>query len=145
MVNDELIKYIKEKLKEGGDTTAEDTLKLLKVYKDISVENEKLKAEFEDMAMLDMDFLGQIIISDENNKELWIGFKAGSVDFGEEHIENPSLTFITTRTILNGVLFGQIDIASAHKAGDIKFDGNGEALMDFQAITSVINDFLQYS
>ena len=145
MVDEELIKYIKEKLKEGGNTTAEDTLQLLEVYRYISAGNKKLKVEFEDMAMLDMNFLGQIIISDENNKELWIGFKDGSVDFGEEHIENPSLTFTTTRTILSGVLFGQIDIANAHKEGDIKFDGNGEELMDFQAITSVINDFLQYS
>ena len=143
MVDKELIKYIKEKLNDGGNTTAEDTLKLLKVYKQISTENEKLKEEFEDMAMLEMSFLGQIIISDEK-KKFWLEFKEGKVDFGEGDGENPTLTFKTTMNIFSGILFGQIEISSAHKAGDISFEGSGEELMDFQAITSVINDFLQY-
>jgi len=142
MVDEVLIKYIMEKLNEGGNTTAEDTLKLLKVYKRLSTENEKLKEEFEDMAMLNMEFLGQIIISDEN-KKFWLEFKAGKVDFGQGDVEKPTLTFTTTMNVFSGILFGHIEISSAHKVGDVSFEGSGEELMDFQAITSVINDFLQ--
>jgi hypothetical protein len=144
MVDEELIKYIKKKLNDGGNTSSEDSLKLLKVYKQVSTENEKLRDEFEDMAMLDMSFVGKIIISDEN-KKFWLEFKGGKVDFGEGDVGNPTLTFTTTMNIFSGILFGQIEISSAHKAGDVSFEGSGEELMDFQAITSVINDFLQYS
>ena len=42
-----------------------------------------------------------------------------------------------------GILFGQIEISSAHEAGNISFGGGSEALMDFQAITSVMNEFIQ--
>jgi hypothetical protein len=144
MVNQDLLNNVKSKLNEGGTVTADDTLKLLEVYKQISSEKKELQAEFEDMAMLDMEFLGQIIISDEN-KKFWLEFKEGKVDFGEGDGENPTLTFITTMNVFSGILFGQIEISSAHKAGDVSFEGSGEELMDFQAITSVINDFLKYS
>jgi hypothetical protein len=144
MVDEELIKYIKKKLNDGGNTSSEDSLKLLKVYKQVSTENEKLREEFEDMAMLDMSFVGKIIISDEN-KKFWLEFKEGKVDFGEGDVENPTLTFTTTMNIFSGILYGQIEISSAHKAGDVSFEGSGEELMDFQAITSVLNDFLKYS
>jgi hypothetical protein len=42
-----------------------------------------------------------------------------------------------------GILFGTIEISGAHEAGDVSFDGGSEALMDLQAITSILNDFLQ--
>ena len=45
--------------------------------------------------------------------------------------------------IFTGILFGNIEISSAHEAGDVSFEGSGEELMNFQAITSVINDFIQ--
>ena len=45
-----------------------------------------LEEEFEDMAMLDMEFLGQIIVSDEENKKFWLKFKEGKIDYGEGDI-----------------------------------------------------------
>ena len=114
----------------------------LEQYKQTSLENEGLKEEFEDMDMLSMNFLGQIDISDVNVK-LWVKFKDGKVDYGEGEAENPSLTFSTTLSTFAGILFGEIEISSAHEAGDVSFDGGSEALMDFQAITSIINEFLQ--
>ncbi len=142
MVNQDLLNNIKSKLNESGSVTADDTLKLLEVYKQISLEKKELQEEFEDMAMLDMEFLCQIIISDEN-KKYWLKFKEGKVDFGEDDIEKPTLTFTTAMSVFSGILFGHIEISSAHKAGDVSFEGSGEELMDFQAITSVINDFLK--
>ncbi len=142
MVNQDLLNNIISKLNEGGTVTGDDTIQLLEIYKQISSEKKELQEEFEDMAMLDMSFLGQIIISDEN-KKFWLEFKEGKVDFGEGEGENPTLTFTTTMNVFSGILFGQIEISSAHKAGDVSFEGAGEELMDFQAITSVINDFLQ--
>ncbi|MHA2007222.1 MAG: SCP2 sterol-binding domain-containing protein [Promethearchaeota archaeon] len=142
MVNQELLDNIKSKLNGTGTITPDDTVKLLEVYKQISLEKKGLQEEFEDMAMLDMEFLGQIIVSDEN-KKFWLKFKEGMVDFGEGEIDEPTLTFNTTMNVFSGIIFGQIEISSAHKAGDVSFEGSGEELMDFQAITSVINDFLQ--
>ena len=94
------------------------------------------------MAMLDMNFVGQIILTDINIK-LWLSFKDGKVDHGEGDVENPSLTFTTTLATFKGIILGEELIATAHEAGDITFGGESEALMDFQAITSVINEFLQ--
>ncbi len=142
MINQELLTNIKVKLEGGMTATAEDSLKLLQLYKQISSEDKRLEEEFEDMAMLDMEFLGQIIISDDD-KKLWLKFKEGKVDYGEEEIENPTLTFTTSKAIFTGILFGTVEISGAHEAGDVSFEGRGEELMDFQAITSVINDFIQ--
>ena len=142
MIDQELLKNVKVKLEGGETVTAEDSHKLLEIYKQISSEDKRLEEEFEDMAMLDMAFLGQIIISDED-KKIWLKFKEGKVDYGEEEVENPTLTFITSMDIFTGILFGNIEISSAHEAGDVSFEGSGEELMNFQAITSVINDFIQ--
>ena len=142
MIDQELLANVKVKLEGGETVTAEDSLKLLKIYKQISSEDKRLEEEFEDMAMLDMEFLGQIIISDED-KKIWLKFKEGKIDYGEEEVENPTLTFTTTKDIFTGILFGSIEISSAHEAGNVSFEGRGEELMDFQAITSVINDFIQ--
>jgi hypothetical protein len=67
MVNSELLNEVKLKLSDGSALPG-DYFKLFEIYKQISSENAGLRDEFEDMAMLDMDFLGQIIISDENKK-----------------------------------------------------------------------------
>ncbi len=142
MVDQELLNNIISKLNEGGTVTADDTLKLLEVYKQVSLEKKELQEEFEDMAMMDMEFLVQIIISDENNKKFWLKFKEGKIDYGEGDIEGTTLTFTTNMATFSGILFGQIEISSAHEAGEVSFDGSGVELMDFQAITSVINDFL---
>ena len=141
IVNSELLNEIKLKLSDGSTITG-DCLKLFEIYKQISSENTELREEFDDMAMLDMDFLGQIIISDEN-KKFWLKFKEGKVDYGENDVNNPSLAFTTNMDTFTGILFGTIEISGAHEAGDISFDGGSEALMDLQAITSVLNDFLQ--
>lgn len=141
MVNSELLNMIKLKLSDGS-AIFEDCLKLFEIYKQISSENAELREEFDDMDMSDMEFLGLIIISDEN-KKFWLKFKEGKVDYGEGDVDNPSLTFTTNMDTFTGILFGTIEISGAHEAGDISFDGDSEALMDLQAITSVLNDFLQ--
>jgi hypothetical protein len=141
VVNSELLHEIKFKLSDGN-AMFEDCFKLFEIYKQISLENEELREEFDDMGMLDMDFLGQIIISDEN-KKFWLKFKDGKVDYGKDDVNNPSITFTTNMDIFTRILFGTIEISGAHKAGVVNFNGDSEALMDFQAITSVLNDFLQ--
>ena len=141
MVNTEILNEVKLKLTDGSAMSG-DCLKLFEIYKQTSSELEGLKEEFEDMGMLDMDFLGQIIISDEN-KKFWLKFKEGRVNYGEGDVVNPSLTFTTNMATFTGILFGTIEISGAHEAGDVSFDGSSEVLMDFQAITSVLNDFLR--
>ena len=141
MVNSELLNEIKLKLSDGSAKPG-DCLKLFEIYKQVSLEHAGLRDEFEDMAMLDMNFLGQIIISDEN-KKYWLQFKEGKVDYGEGEGNNPSLAFTTNMATFTGILFGTIEISGAHEAGDVSFDGGSEALMDLQAITSVLNEFLQ--
>ena len=141
IVNSELLNEIKLKLSDGSAMPG-DCLKIFEIYKQVSLELAGLREEFDDMAMLDMNFLGQIIISDEN-KKFWLKFKEGKVDYGEGDVDNPSLTFTTNMATFIGILFGTIEISGAHDAGDVSFDGGSEALMDLQAITSVLNEFLQ--
>jgi len=141
IVNSELLNEIKLKLSDGSAMPG-DCLKIFEIYKQVSLELAGLREEFDDMAMLDMNFLGQIIISDEN-KKFWLKFKEGKVDYGEGDVDNPSLTFTTNMATFTGILFGTIEISGAHDAGDVSFDGGSEALMDLQAITSVLNEFLQ--
>ncbi len=141
IVNSELLNEIKLKLSNSSAMPG-DCLKLFEIYKQTSSELAGLREEFDDMAMLDMNFLGQVIISDEN-KKFWLKFRDGKVDYGEGDVDNPSLTFTTNMSTLTGILFGTIEISGAHEAGDVSFDGGSEALMDLQAITSVLNDFLQ--
>ena len=132
---------MKLKLSDGSALSG-DCIKLFEIYKQVSSEHVGIRDEFEDMGMLDMDFLAQIIISDEN-KKFWLKFKEGKVDYGESDVDNPSLSFTTNMATFTGILFGTIEISGAHEAGDVSFDGSSEALMDLQAITSVLNDFLQ--
>jgi hypothetical protein len=141
VVNSELLNEVKLKLSNGSAMSG-DCIKIFEIYKQMSSENEELREEFDDMGMLDMDFLGQIIISDEN-KKFWLKFKEGRVNYGEGDVVNPSLTFTTNIATFTGILFGTIEISGAHEAGDVSFDGSSEVLMDFQAITSVLNDFLR--
>ena len=141
IVNSELLNEIKLKLSDGSAMPG-DCLKIFEIYKQVSLELAGLREEFDDMAMLDMNFLGQIIISDEN-KKFWLKFKEGKVDYGEGDVVNPSLAFTTKMNTFTGIIFGTIEISGAHEAGDVSFDGSSEALMDLQAITSVLNDFLQ--
>ena len=141
IVNSELFNEIKLKLSDGSAMPG-DCIKLFEIYKQVSSEHAGLRDEFEDMGMLDMDFLAQIIISDES-KRFWLKFKEGKVDYGEGDIDNPSLAFTTNMATFTGILFGTIEISGAHEAGDVSFDGSSEALMDLQAITSILNDFLQ--
>jgi hypothetical protein len=141
VVNSELLNEVKLKLSNGSAMSG-DCIKIFEIYKQMSSENEELREEFDDMGMLDMDFLGQIIISDEN-KKFWLKFKEGRVNYGEGDVVNPSLTFTTNMATFTGILFGTIEISGAHEAGDVSFDGSSEVLMDFQAITSVLNDFLR--
>ena len=141
IVNSELVNEIKLKLSDGSAMPG-DCLKLFDIYKQISLENLGLREVFDDMGMLDMDFLGQIIISDKN-KKFWLKFKEGKIDYGEGDVTNPSLAFTTKMDTFTRILFGTIEISAAHEAGDVSFDGGSEALMDLQAITSVLNDFLQ--
>ncbi len=111
-------------------------------YEQTSIGNEGLREEFDDMDMLGMNFLAQIVITDTSAK-LWFKFNDGKVDWGEGDAENPSLTFSTSLSTFTGIIFGEVEISGAHEAGDVSFDGGSEALMDLQAITSVINEFLQ--
>ena len=141
IVNSELLNDMKLKLSDGNAMPG-DCLKLFELYKQTSSDHAGLRDEFEDMGMLDMDFLAQIIISDES-KRFWLKFKEGKVDYGEDDIDNPTLAFTTNMATFTGILFGTIEISGAHEAGEVSFDGSSEALMDLQAITSVLNDFLQ--
>ena len=138
MVDQELYDEVKNVLVAGETPHPEHVFKLFEIYKQLSAESEELRAEFEDMDMLGMDFLGEIYIA-ETDKKVWLSFKDGKIDFGQGGVDNPTLTFETSVMTLTGIIFGTIEISSAHEAGDVKFGGGPEALMDFQAISSVIN------
>lgn len=144
MVNQELLNEVRDLLMSGELATLNDVFKLLEVYKQLSEESDGLKAELEDMDMLRMNFLCEITLSDTDTK-IWMSFKNGRIEFGEGDASNPTLSFSTTKEKFIDIIFGVIEISSAHESGDVTFSGGSEALMDLQAITSVFNEYIKYN
>ena len=129
MVDDGLLKEIKGLMEAGADSAEIGAiLKMLEFFKAISLENEDLKEELEDM-----DIVVQQVITDKDAK-FWIKAQNGAIEFGEGAVDNASFTFSCTLAVGAGMLFGEVDATSAYMAGDITVEGNLQDAMAFQEI-----------
>ncbi|MHA2037285.1 MAG: SCP2 sterol-binding domain-containing protein [Promethearchaeota archaeon] len=129
MVDESLLKEIKAAQDAGaGSATSEDVKKSLAFIKEVSVENEDLKEELEDM-----DIAIQLIFSDVDLK-FWMTVKEGTLEYGEGDVENPSFTMTSTLEVGAGIVMGEVDATSAYMAGDITVEGNLQDAMAFQEI-----------
>ncbi|KKN38745.1 hypothetical protein LCGC14_0750460 [marine sediment metagenome] len=129
MVDESLLKDIKTAQDKGASAAApEDMMRVFKFIKQVSVENEDLKEELEDM-----DIAIQMVINDVD-KKYWLTVKDGTLDFGEGDVENPSFTMSSTLEVGAGIMMGEVDATSAYMAGDITVEGNLQDAMAFQEI-----------
>jgi len=129
MVDESLLKELKA-IQEAGaaSASADNLMKMYEFIKQISVENEDLKEELEDM-----DIAIQFILTDVDRKS-WMTVKEGVLEYGEEDVENPSFTMSATLEVGAGILLGEVDATSAYMAGDITVEGNLQDAMAFQEI-----------
>ncbi len=129
MVDESLLKDIKTAQDKGASAAAPaDMMRVFKFIKQVSVENEDLKEELEDM-----DIAIQMVINDVDRK-YWLTVKDGTLDFGEGDVENPSFTMSSTLEVGAGIMMGEVDATSAYMAGDITVEGNLQDAMAFQEI-----------
>ena len=129
MVDESLLKDIKTAQDKGASAASpEDMMRVFGFIKQVSVENEDLKEELEDM-----DIAIQMVINDVD-KKYWLTVKDGTLDFGEGDVENPSFTMSSTLEVGAGIMMGEVDATSAYMAGDITVEGNLQDAMAFQEI-----------
>jgi len=129
MVDESLLKKIKAAQDAGAaSASAEDVTLMYEFVKQISIENEDLKEELEDM-----DIAIQQILTDID-KKYWLTVKEGNLEFGEGDVDNPSFTMSSTLEVGAGILMGEVDATSAYMAGDITVEGNLQDAMAFQEI-----------
>ena len=129
MVDESLLKKMKAAQESGASSaTPEDMVTAFTFIKAVSMENEDLKEELEDM-----DIAIMLVISDQD-KKYWLTVKEGNLDFGEGDVENPSFTMSATLEVGAGILMGEVDATSAYMAGDITVEGNLQDAMAFQEI-----------
>ncbi|MCK4381089.1 MAG: SCP2 sterol-binding domain-containing protein [Candidatus Lokiarchaeota archaeon] len=129
MVDEALLKKIKAAQDAGASAaSAEEVMLMYEFTKQISLENEDLKEELEDMDIAISQILTDI------DKKYWLTVKEGKLDFGEGDVENPSFTMSSTLEVGAGILMGEVDATSAYMAGDITVEGNLQDAMAFQEI-----------
>ena len=119
MVDESLLKKMKAAQEAGASSAQpEDVVTSLTFIKAISVENEDLKEELEDM-----EIAIQLVFTDAD-KKFWLTVKEGALDFGEGGVDNPSFTLSSTLEVGAGIVMGEVDATSAYMAGDITVEGN---------------------
>ncbi|MHA1932430.1 MAG: SCP2 sterol-binding domain-containing protein [Promethearchaeota archaeon] len=129
MVDEALLRKMKAAQEAGASSAQpEDVVTAFTFIKAISVENDDLKEELEDM-----DIAIQLVINDAD-KKYWLTVKEGDLDFGEGDVENPSFTMSAALEVGAGILMGEVDATSAYMAGDITVEGNLQDAMAFQEI-----------
>ena len=129
MVNERLLKKLKEKYDAGPESASLTDLPLLfKFSKELLAENEELREEY-----MDMEMNVSLILTDYD-KQFWIRIKNADFDYGEGPIDDASFSLAATTVMMIKILFGEIDAASAYMAGDITVEGNLADAMMFNEI-----------
>jgi putative sterol carrier protein len=127
MVDESLPKKLAE-LKESGALSSDpkNILILMELIKQVSLENEDLKEELENIDSV----IAQMMVMDKNFK-WWIRLGDGDFDYGEGEDENASFTMKSDWKTISGVLVGEIDGTAAYLAGSLKMEGNLQNSMGF--------------
>ncbi|MFX0018364.1 MAG: SCP2 sterol-binding domain-containing protein [Promethearchaeota archaeon] len=97
----------------------ENILKIYEFVKQLSMENEELQEELEDIN----EFSAQIVISEPDFK-CWIKLGSGKFEYGEGEVDDPSYTLSCRQEIMGGMMQGEIESTSAYMAGDLTIEGN---------------------
>ena len=118
MVDENLIKEIKENQAEGGGQPS-NVLKMMEFLKQISGENEDIKEELEDMDLITLQFE----MTDVDYK-YWVKLGEGKVDYAEGEVEDADVTMKATVATWVSLGSGETDSTSAYMSGDLQIEGN---------------------
>lgn len=127
MVDESLPKKLAE-MKESGTMSSDpkNILVLMELIKQVSLENEDLKEELENIDTV----TAQMIVADKNFK-WWIKLGDGDFDYGEGEDENATFSMVSDWKTISGVMVGEVDGTAAYLSGSLKIEGNVQNTMAF--------------
>ena len=129
MVNQRLLKKLKEKYEAGPESVSIADLPLLfRFSKELLTENEELREEYMDVEM------NVALVLTDFDKKFWVKIKDADFEYGEGAIEDASFTLTASSNAMIKILFGETDATSAYMAGEISVEGDLARAMEFNEI-----------
>jgi len=126
-------------LRDGkGERKPSDALLLLEALKQLSVENEEIKEEVEDMDTI----IAQFVWTDADY-QYWLKVGEGVVDFAEGEADDPSVTLKAEAATWAGLGSGELDSTSAYMSGDLQIEGNLQDAIAYGDLNSLVGDTLR--
>ncbi|MHA2473149.1 MAG: hypothetical protein ACXAES_07950 [Promethearchaeota archaeon] len=127
MVDESLVKEIKEILEAGAESAeSDDVLKIFEVFKQIAEEVDYLKEDTKTE-----EIIGQVTFSDVD-KSYWFNASNGKVEYGEGKIENPLFTLTSSKEIGLGLFMGDVDANIVSPLGKLQAGGKFTIVRAFQ-------------
>lgn len=139
MVDLDLANEVRELTEKG--TMKEDPkniLKLMELLKQVSVEDEELKEELEDMDKI----VGQMVITDKDFK-YWLSSGEGVFDYGEGETDDPTFTMKANWETMGGMMSGEVDGTAAYMSGDLVIEGNLQDTMAYAEFMRIAVEAMQ--
>ncbi|MHA1378847.1 MAG: SCP2 sterol-binding domain-containing protein [Candidatus Helarchaeota archaeon] len=126
---------VKKKI-ESKEYKLEDLPLFLKAIEEVSKTNEDLQDELEDQddVVIVMEVPGKV--------SGWLEVKDGKLTAGEGGKEDATVTVQLNEDIATGLLTGEVDVASAYMAGDIKIVGEMAKAMALRSMLEIVGEEL---
>jgi len=139
MVDLDLANEVKELTEKGTmKDDPKNILKLMELLKQVSVEDEELKEELEDMDKI----VGQMVITDKDFK-YWLSSGEGVFDYGEGETEDPTFTMKANWETMGGMMSGEVDGTAAYMSGDLVIEGNLQDTMAYGEFMRIAVEAMQ--
>lgn len=139
MVDMNLALEVKEMTEKGTlKDDPKNILKLMELMKQVSVEDEDLKEELEDMDTI----IGQMVITDKDFK-YWFKSGEGDFDYAEGENDDPSFTMKANWETMAGMMSGEVDGTAAYMAGDLVIEGNLQDVMGYGEVMRLAVEAMQ--
>jgi len=139
MVDLDLANEVKELTEKGTmKDDPKNILKLMELLKQVSVEDEDLKEELEDMDKI----VGQMVITDKDFK-YWLSSGEGVFDYGEGETDDPTFTMKANWETMGGMMSGEVDGTAAYMSGDLVIEGNLQDTMAYGEFMRIAVEAMQ--
>lgn len=139
MVDLDLANEVKELTEKGTmKDDPKNILKLMELLKQVSVEDEELKEELEDMDKI----VGQMVITDKDFK-YWLSSGEGVFDYGEGETDDPTFTMKANWETMGGMMSGEVDGTAAYMSGDLVIEGNLQDTMAYGEFMRIAVEAMQ--
>ena len=139
MVDLDLANEVKELTEKGTmKDDPKNILKLMELLKQVSVEDEDLKEELEDMDKI----VGQMVITDKDFK-YWLSSGEGVFDYGEGETDDPTFTMKANWETMGGMMSGEVEGTAAYMSGDLVIEGNLQDTMAYGEFMRIAVEAMQ--